>query len=482
MKVITVARKPLIGSVAKNVIKYGTGGLNIDACRIGRDAEDVPGWHKSGADGTKGYKGESTFRIHAMDPDEIKSRCGDKGRWPANVILEHKPECRCVGTKAVKPSNGSGHASEKSSGIGGDEDPRVYGRQHHSHGDLSGGFVNEDGLEEVPEWECSSECPVGEMDRQSVEMGMHGAGGSSDIYVHSPYKATSYHAPENRRMTRFGDSGGASRFFFQAQKKGLSMIPQDLLDYLVKLISPPYRPAIYRDNPIIPPDWEDNAIPGLIVYGTPTKTQAAEMMRVLKPGSHLLLIAPDEEPTGHTGTCIVEDEGFEIRDSILWVDKAGKFHYVAKTSRSERESGCEHLKGKSGADACDRQKGTAGLNNPRAGAGRTAEHVKNFHPTCKPIGIMRELLKDVPTDAGPVLDPFMGSGTTGLACLFTGHDFIGIEREEEYLEIADARVRYWEWKSRGGVVGDSSEIISDKPMPKPEPKSLDEIFGWGEDD
>ena len=62
----------------------------------------------------------------------------------------------------------------------------------------------------------------------------------------------------------------------------------------------------------------------------------------------------------------------------------------------------------------------------------------------KPIDLMVKLLADVPKDKGPIIDPFLGSGTTGIACLKTGHDFLGIEREEEYLGIADARVRHWE--------------------------------------
>jgi hypothetical protein len=65
------------------------------------------------------------------------------------------------------------------------------------------------------------------------------------------------------------------------------------------------------------------------------------------------------------------------------------------------------------------------------------------HNTVKPKALMARLLRTVPSDRGPVLDPFMGSGTTMLACLETGHDGIGIEREAEYLEIADARVRHW---------------------------------------
>jgi len=272
----------------------------------------------------------------------------------------------------------------------------------------------------------------------------------------------------------------------------MSKMPQEMIDYLLTMISPPEPAprAMFLDldeGDYLSGKWDDSSVTGMLVKGKPSEKQTEDFLRVLRPGGHLMLVAPDDEPTGHTGACAIEDAGFEIRDSILWVDDPKGFHYVAKAARSEREAGLDHLAGKSGAEACDREEGSAGL-TPRAGAGRSAEHVKNFHPTVKALGLMRRLLEDVPTDQGPVLDPFLGSGTTGIACLFTGHDFIGIDREEEYLEIADARTRHWEREVRGGVVGDRPDIISDRTVEKPEIESLDSMFGWddgpleGEDD
>ena len=114
-----------------------------------------------------------------------------------------------------------------------------------------------------------------------------------------------------------------------------------------------------------------------------------------------------------------------------------------KPSRAEREAGCERLPGRTGAEATDRTEGTAGLESPRAGAGRTADLVKNHHPTVKPLGVMRWLCKLVGGQRGSViLDPFMGSGTTGCAAALEGFEFIGIEREPEYMQIAEARIRH----------------------------------------
>jgi site-specific DNA-methyltransferase (adenine-specific) len=63
-----------------------------------------------------------------------------------------------------------------------------------------------------------------------------------------------------------------------------------------------------------------------------------------------------------------------------------------------------------------------------------------FHLTGKPTAVMRELVKIV-RPGGVVLDPFMGSGTTGVACIEAGLDFIGCEAEEAIFAIADHRIR-----------------------------------------
>ena len=110
-----------------------------------------------------------------------------------------------------------------------------------------------------------------------------------------------------------------------------------------------------------------------------------------------------------------------------------------KASRSEREEGCDDLDPISGAEATQRKPETAGLNNPRAGAGRTANEVRNIHPTVKPVGLMRFLCRLVTPDNGLVLDTFAGSGTTCVAAILEGFDVIGIEKEAAYMPIIEAR-------------------------------------------
>lgn len=74
---------------------------------------------------------------------------------------------------------------------------------------------------------------------------------------------------------------------------------------------------------------------------------------------------------------------------------------------------------------------------------------KNAHPTVKPTDLMRYLCRLVTPPGGLILDPFMGSGSTGKAAMLEGFRFIGIEQEAEYLEIAEARIAHVVGKTSG---------------------------------
>jgi site-specific DNA-methyltransferase (adenine-specific) len=107
--------------------------------------------------------------------------------------------------------------------------------------------------------------------------------------------------------------------------------------------------------------------------------------------------------------------------------------YQAKASKSERNKGMEELEAKEW-----KQENSPNPNREE----RPFIPVKNNHPTVKPIALMEYLIKMVTPKGGIVLDPFMGSGSTGVACKQNGYDFIGIEMEEEYIKIAEARINY----------------------------------------
>ena len=109
--------------------------------------------------------------------------------------------------------------------------------------------------------------------------------------------------------------------------------------------------------------------------------------------------------------------------------------YQAKASKSERNKGCEGLE--------EKEKKT--LNDYKSpGEGRTASKsgspMKNYHPTVKPIALMEYLIKMVSKEGATILDPFMGSGTTGVACKSLNRNFIGIELDPGYFKIAEHRL------------------------------------------
>jgi DNA modification methylase len=87
----------------------------------------------------------------------------------------------------------------------------------------------------------------------------------------------------------------------------------------------------------------------------------------------------------------------------------------------------------------------------------------NFHPTVKPTSLMQYLCRLITPSNGIVIDPFMGSGSTGKACILEGFRFIGIEMEPDYMEIAKARIEYIS----------KSSIVVEKHRPD---KNLDELW------
>jgi len=119
---------------------------------------------------------------------------------------------------------------------------------------------------------------------------------------------------------------------------------------------------------------------------------------------------------------------------------ASRFFYCPKVSKSERNEGLEGFEerraGSMMGNINDNSNFLTGSGNKREGV------AKNHHPTLKPVDLMLYLIRLVTPKGGVTLDPFMGSGSSGKAAVRGGFDFIGIEREEEYFKIAEARIEY----------------------------------------
>lgn len=118
---------------------------------------------------------------------------------------------------------------------------------------------------------------------------------------------------------------------------------------------------------------------------------------------------------------------------------ASRFFYVAKASRAERNAGLEGMPEKKSSKMGDGIQSNVGNGAP----GKTESgdrKAANFHPTVKSLKLMQYLCRLITPPGGTVLDPFMGSGSTGVAAKADGFKFIGIEREAEYFAIAKGRI------------------------------------------
>jgi DNA modification methylase len=182
---IVVARKPLIGTVAENVLTHGTGGLNIDASRIGTGEDRADG----------GLSGESAI----WGENNSKTDRPVGGRWPANLILSHAESCQPTG-KTIKSKTGAGKRTA------------TFGTQDtQSGGDGSGGWSGYEYETEV--YECVEGCPVKTLDEQS--------GTSTSKPFQGDGKKHLSNSKSGGAMSFAGslhnDSGGASRFFYVAK-------------------------------------------------------------------------------------------------------------------------------------------------------------------------------------------------------------------------------------------------------------------------
>jgi site-specific DNA-methyltransferase (adenine-specific) len=120
-----------------------------------------------------------------------------------------------------------------------------------------------------------------------------------------------------------------------------------------------------------------------------------------------------------------------------------RYFYCPKVSQEERNKGLDHLPTKKTSSMPGRRDShdMEGYSIDNDVTGRFVTERKNVHPTVKPIELMKYLCRLVTPKGGTVLDPFMGSGSTGMAAKDEGFDFIGIEKEEEYFEIAQSRIK-----------------------------------------
>ena len=203
-------------------------------------------------------------------------------------------------------------------------------------------------------------------------------------------------------------------------------------------LKPSYEPCVLARKPIA----EKNVASQVLKTGTGAINIDACRFGYGDP----CWIGPQEDPKGRSTGGFSNSPIFGSAKSLLENTQSNpqgrwpaNLYQCAKPSRSEREEGLEDLEGKTAAEITNRKEGSAGLKNARAGRTLQGE-VKNFHPTVKPVNLMRWLIRLVTPPNGLVLEPFLGSGTTGVASSLEGFRSIGIEKEESYSDICLQRI------------------------------------------
>lgn len=202
MKIITLLRKPLEGSVADNTLKHGCGGINIDATRVGTEVMT------SIAMGSLGVMHDDGWKSKPIDPVE------SIGRWPANFILTHQEGCELKGTKKIEGNR----KDSRPEGDGGREDKSEWRFRPTSA--TKRGYSDDAGKETIADWACVEGCPVREMDQQSGHLKSTTRKPTGNPIYPTSNTSVTWNANNVMDTTQrgFNDQGGASRFFMQFKK------------------------------------------------------------------------------------------------------------------------------------------------------------------------------------------------------------------------------------------------------------------------
>lgn len=229
-------------------------------------------------------------------------------------------------------------------------------------------------------------------------------------------------------------------------------------------LKPAIEPApLYRK-----PLSEDTIAANVLRWGTGSLNIDAARFA---PGDQCWPFVDDDEPQTHSRNVdseIYGDFGTQVTHQTEG-QKLGRWptnlFMCPKPSTAEREMGLEGFEKKGSGELVKRVEGSDGTKSPRAGAGRESKGRANSHPTVKPVRLFRWLCRLLCPQGGEILDPFIGSGTTGVAAKVEGFDFVGIDKEAPFVKISAARIAH-------ASPGQKIDVDDDLRPPEPTQRSL----------
>jgi DNA modification methylase len=241
----------------------------------------------------------------------------------------------------------------------------------------------------------------------------------------------------------------------QATTSGVRIIEGDCISKMNALLNPSSIDCILADPPyeigFMGKGWDKTGV----AYN-PRTWRACH--RVLKDDGYLLVFAATR--TQHRIAHAIQRAGFEVVNVIAWCYGTGFPKSVNIGKAMKKKTGEENdswigwgtsLKPAYEPIIVARKKGSNVdkfhhhfhyISKPNQKEKNAGLENKNFHPTVKPVALMKALIEDFTDEKSLILDPFMGSGTTGIASVLTDRDFVGIELTPDYIPLAESRIEY----------------------------------------
>lgn len=222
-------------------------------------------------------------------------------------------------------------------------------------------------------------------------------------------------------------------------------------------LKPANEPICLARKPLSEKTIVDNVIKwgtgGINVDGCRIGTEEIKFIKASSLGNNLNMdggkaqqdyIGEDKEGRFPANILFDESAAEMLDEQTGILSGQSRFFYVAKVSKKERNLGLDGFEDKVS------QLNSGGIGRKISvekrleSNGENAPTMKNTHPTLKPINLMTYLCRLITPPGGIVLDPFMGSGSTGISACLEGFRFVGMELDEDYFKIAEARIDNYE--------------------------------------